>query len=162
MKRTATRKTKTPQKTAKRRKGGEECRADAMRLLAEGYLVGAVAAEVGVDRGTVQDWRDSPDGRAELALARKAREDTFKDAAESARRAIRESLDRAVQELVDQLTHRDPAVRSLAARTLLDRGGVPRTQRVESAAAPEGDLAHLSDDELAAYESLRRKVRGEG
>lgn len=138
-------------------RGGPEARAEAMRLLAEGFTLTSVAATLDVDRGTVREWRDSPAGQAELAAARKAREAAFADAAEDARRVLRAAAPRAAQELVDQLDDRDPAVRSLAARTLLDRVGVPRTQRIEQVPGQE-DTSALSDDELAAYEAAKRKI----
>lgn len=138
---------------------GPDAMVEAMRLVAEGYALSTVAAQLGVDRGTVSDWRDSPDGRAALADARKVRADAFKDAAERSRQILREGAERAATVIVDGLEHRDPVVRSLFARTLLDRVGVPRTQRVETNPAPP-DTSGLSDEELEQFERLHAKVRG--
>lgn len=141
-------------------KGGPEARAEAMRLLAEGFMVTAVAEDLGVARATVIRWRDSPEGARELAAARAARAASFADAAEDARRILRESTAKAAQLLVEHLDASDPAVASLAARTILDRVGVPRTERVEAVVAPARDLSKLTDDELAQLEALRAKARG--
>jgi len=138
-------------------RGGPEARTEAMRLLAEGFTLTSVAGSLGVDRGTVREWRDSPAGRAELTEARKARAASFADAAEASRRTLREAADRAAQELVDQLDDNDPSVRSLAARTILDRVGVPRTQRIEQVPG-EVDTSMLTDEELTQYEAFQRKV----
>lgn len=138
---------------------GPDARAEAMRLLAEGYTLTSVAEALSVDRGTVREWRDSPAGSKELAIARKAREAAFADAVEDGRRIIKEALPRAMQILVDQLDDRDPAVVSLAARTIADRAGLPRTQRVEQGAPPV-DLSKLTVEELAQYEALQRKLLG--
>lgn len=140
-------------------RGGPEARAEAMRLLAEGFTLTSVAEALGVDRGTVREWRDSPAGRAELATARKAREAVFADAVGDGQRILRESLPRAMQVLVDQLDHADPAVASLAARTIADRAGLPRTQRVEQDTPPV-NLSKLTQEELDQYEALQRKLHG--
>lgn len=149
-----------PEPTApKLQRGGAVARAEAMRLLAEGFTLSSIAAELDVDRCTVREWRDSPAGRAELAAARKAREASFADAVADAHRIVRENLPRALLVLVDQLDHPDPSVASLAARTLADRGGVPRTQRVESAPESDVDLSQLSDAEFEQFRALRAKAR---
>jgi hypothetical protein len=142
------------------RKGGPDARAEGMRLLAEGFQVLAVAEQLSVDRATVLRWRDSPEGARELAAARSARAASFANAAEDARRILREATAKAAQVLVEQLDDDDPAARSLAARTILDRVGVPRTERVEAVVAPARDLSKLTDDELAQLEALRAKARG--
>lgn len=142
------------------RKGGPEARAQAMALLAEGHQVLAVAEELGVDEKTVRRWRDSPEGAKELAAARAARAATFANAAEDARRILREATAKAAQVLVEQLDAADQETRSLAARTILDRVGVPRTERVEATVAPAVGLSRLTDDELAQFEALHAKARG--
>ena len=141
------------------KRGGPDARLEAMRRLAEGELMASVARALGVRENTIRDWRDSPEGQRELAAARKAREASFADAVEGARRIVRENLERAAQVLADQLGHPDPGVCSLAARTLLDRGGVPRTERVETQAKTDEVLEQLTDDELATYEALKKKAR---
>lgn len=155
---------RTPQKPPeapdpKLRRGGPLARAEAMKLLAEGFTLTSVADTIGVDRWTVREWRDSPAGQIELAAARKAREAAFADAVADAHRIVREALPRALQIIVDQLDDPDPAVASLAARTLADRGGVPRAQRIESAPESDVDLARLSDAEFEQFRALRAKAR---
>ena len=140
-------------------RGGPIARAEAMKLLAEGFTLTSVAANLGVDRCTVREWRDSPQGQAELAAARKAREAAFADAVADAHRIVREALPRALQVIVDQLDHPDPAVASLAARTLADRGGVPRAQRIESTPESDIDLSQLSNAEFEQFRALRAKAR---
>lgn len=148
-----------PKPASALRKGGEDARAEAMRLLAEGHMVVTVAEQVGVAEKTVRRWRDSPDGQAALRKVREARAAQFRDAAEGARRIIRESLEAAAQVLVDDLRSTDPEVRNRAARTLLDRGGVPRTERVETATVDPVDLSKLDDDELREWKRLRAKAK---
>lgn len=142
------------------RKGGDDARIEAMRLLAEGYQVTAVAETVAVDERTVRRWRDSPEGQRELAVAREARAAAFAASAEEARRVLREAAVPAAMVLAEQLGATDPEVANRAARAILDRIGVPRTERVETAATGTEDLGRLSDEELATYEALQRKAKG--
>jgi len=138
---------------------GEDGRAEAMRLLVEGMPVGEVADAIGVDRGTISRWKNSPEGYQQLAAARKARETVYRDAVADGVRKIREYTDRAIDVLAEQLDHHDPEVRSLAARTLLDRGGIPRTQRIENANGTGFDWSKLTPDELRAAREMQRKVQ---
>lgn len=140
------------------RKGGPEARREAMGLLVEGHQVLAVAEVLGVDEKTVRRWRDSPEGQREMEVSRKAREASFADAADSARRILREAATRAAQVLADQLEDRDAEVRNRAARAILDRTGVPRTERVETTASSPVDLSRLTDEEFAQLEALHRKA----
>jgi hypothetical protein len=149
---------KQPKPAATLERGGPEARAEAMRLLAEGFTLTSVAEHLGMARCTVREWRDSPAGQIELAAARKAREASFADAVADAHRIVREALPRALQIIVDQLDDPDPAVASLAARTLADRGGVPRAQRIESAPESDIDLSLLSDAEFEQLRALRAKA----
>lgn len=128
-------------------------------MLVEGMPVGEVADVLGVDRHTVAKWKNSPDGYRQLAEARKARQDVYRDAAADGVRRIREAVDKAIDVLVEQLDHHDAEVRSLAARTLLDRGGIPRTQRVENAGASGFDYSKLSPDELRAVREAQQKAK---
>lgn len=130
-----------------------------MRLLADGMQVSAVAEKIGVDRRTVRVWRDSDEGQIELRRARDARADLFRDAAEDARKIIRESLAKAAQVLADDLDSEDAEVRNRSARTLLDRGGVPRTERVETVTTSEMDLSQLTDDEVKELQRIKSKAR---
>lgn len=67
------------------KRSGDQGRADAMRLLAEGYQLTAVARLLGVNRRTVRVWRDSPKGQVELDEARKARESRLAEGRDAAR-----------------------------------------------------------------------------
>ena len=128
-------------------KGGPVARAEAMRLLATGFTITAVSKQLKVGRGPVVAWRESPDGKAEFTAFLKERDKQLREAADGALRILRDGADKAARVLVEQLGDRDPSVRSLAARTLLDRVGVPRTERIETAPAPI-DTSGLSDEEL--------------
>jgi len=139
------------------KKTNPDKRVEAMRLLAEGSGPTDVARALKVGERTVRAWRDSPEGQRELSAARKAREAAFMDAAERARRILREGAEKAAQVLVDQLSSGDAATKSIAARTLLDRVGVPRVERREFV-PPPADLSNLTDDELAELERLNRKI----
>jgi len=141
-----------------RRRGGAVARADAMRLLAEGYKVIAVAREVGVDRRTVREWRDSPEGQRLLDEARKTREALQAEGREAALRILREAAPHAAQRLVDALEARPPASVG-AAEAILARVGLPRSAVLETTVGPALDLSALSDDELAALEALQAKAR---
>ena len=141
------------------RRFGEDGRGEAMRLLAEGLPVVDVAEACGVDEKTVRRWKSSPEGYQQLAAARKAREAVYRDVAADGVRKIREAVDKAIDVLVEQLDHRDPEVRSLAARTLLDRGGIPRTLRTENANGTGFDYSKLSPEELRAVREAQRKVQ---
>lgn len=143
----------------RRRKIGPEAKAQAMVLLAEGFSLAAVGVEMGVNRDTVLTWRDSPDGQRLLADARKAREGALKEGIGRARKVLEEGAILAAQTLVDAATHGPTKDRIRAAATLLDRIGVPRTERVEVAAGDDEDLTVLTDDELAEYERLLAKTR---
>lgn len=138
---------------------GPESQARALVMLVEGCSVTYVAETLKITRPTVRRWRDSPEGQVEIARARKARADAYLDAAEAARRTFRENLDRAAQVLVDHLDDPDPAVASVAARTMLDRMGVPRAERVENVAAPM-DLSKFTAEELEQWGALLVKAGG--
>lgn len=133
-------------------RGKANLQADAMRLLCDGWQLAAVARQLGVNRNTVRDWRDSPDGQRLLAEARVARESHFVDAAERARAMLRESAVAAVQALRDDLA--SPGRRSRAARAILDRIGVMGGQTLHVTSGVI-DLSQLPEDVLAALEAAR-------
>lgn len=64
---------------------------------------------------------------------------------------------RAADVLAAHLDDPDPAVASAAARTILDRVGVPRTERVETADV-EHDFSALSPEERAQLRALLTKA----
>ena len=72
---------------------------------------------------------------------------------------LRAAAERAAAVLVAQLEDSDPAVSSAAARTLLDRVGVPRAEVVQTAPSPL-DLSGLSAAELDSLEGLLSRVGG--
>ena len=141
------------------KRGGPDARKDAMRLLAEGYRVGAVARELGVSRRTIMDWRDSPAGSAELDAARKAREAELAKAREAALRILQDGAVLAAQRLVDRAGSGVPFEAINAAEAILARVGLPRSTKVEATVGPGLDLSALSDDELATLEALHAKAR---
>lgn len=149
----------SPQKPSKPRKVGPMAKADAMRMLAEGFQLSAVARELGLDRGTVRDWRDSPGGQRLLDAARKTREAELAEGRDAALRILREAAPRAAQRLVDRLASAVPFEATGAAEAILARVGVPRSTKVEATVEPGLDLSALSDDELATLESLHAKAR---
>jgi transposase len=150
---------KTPKAPKGVRKIGPEARAQAMAMLVEGLAVSHVARALHIDRGTVADWRDSPEGQKLLAAARAERAAAFAETVEDARRILREGAPRAAQKLVDTLESGVPFEAATAAQQILNRVGVPSVTKVETAPEPEEDLSGLTDAELDQYEALSRKAR---
>lgn len=157
--------TPPPQTKPKRnRKIGPEAKAEAYRLLAEGYAVRAVGRMLKVQPATILNWRDLPEGQQYLAAARKSREAAYADAVADAARILRDNATKAAQTLVDTLEDpmgsRRPPTQVKAATEILDRIGLPRTERVETKDTTAPDLSALSDEELTLYEALTRKITG--
>lgn len=140
-------------------RGGPEAQAEAMKLLAEGWQLASVARQLKVRRGTVRDWRDSPAGQRLLAAARAERSAALLEVIEDGRRLLRENAMRAVQVLVDKLASPVPFEAGAAAAQLLDRVGLPRTERIETPPKPKRDLSKLSTEELVQLRALREKAR---
>lgn len=130
-------------------------------MLAEGLTVVSVAERLGCSRMTVADWRDSPDGAAELARATAERRREFEDTVAPARAKLKNLAMRAVEVLATQLESTNADVASKAARTILDRVGLPRAERVEVSVA-QRNLSALSDDELRIYDALNEKALSAG
>lgn len=130
-------------------------------MLAEGLTVVSVAERLGCSRMTVADWRDSPDGAAELARATAERRREFEDTVAPARAKLKHLAMRAVEVLATQLESTNADVASKAARTILDRVGLPRAERVEVSVA-QRNLSALSDDELRIYDALNEKALSAG
>ena len=137
--------------------GGKDCRARAMRLLAEGFNVSAVAEQVGVNRNTVMAWRASEGGKAELEAARAAQAEVYRDTVAEARAELKSLAQRAVRALAEDLDSGDAELRHKAARTILDRVGLPRTERHEVVPVQE-DLSKLSDEEVEMLRVIRAKM----
>lgn len=146
-------------------RGGRMVRRDlGLDLLAGGRGVGEVASALGVSESTVFRWRDTPEGQARLAAANDERERERAAAAEARRNTVVEARTRlhelalkAVEALEGGLNNDDPQARLRAAREVLDRAGVPRTERVETG-APELDLSKLTPDERATMRALLTKM----
>lgn len=161
---------RSPSRPAKRKSlVAPATRARALDLLAEGELVSVVAATVGVDVKTVRAWAESPEGQERLAQAEKAREDARRAIEEgraagaaAAKKLLVESTVEAAQVLQAALTHKRPYVRIRAAVQILDRAGVPRTEKIETGEGDEWDLSRFTDDELADFERLRAKAARKG
>lgn len=143
------------------RKIGPETRERALRLLAEGFPVTAIAQEVGCNRSTVRLWRDSPEGDARLKALRRERDAQYSEDIEDARRALKSAALDAVKTLVQQLRSTKSAVAVTAAQAILDRIGVPRTERVETVKQKRADFSKLTTEELRELKRLRGKLTGE-
>lgn len=130
-----------------------------MKLLAEGFTATSIAERLNVSRRVVMAWRDSPEGAEDLAQARAEREQEFRDTFKEARDKLKSLSLRAVEVLAKQLDSGDEDVAGKAARTVLDRVGLPRTERHELVPQRE-DLSRLSDDEVEALRALRAKLEG--
>ena len=148
----------TPEVKPELKPGGPELRAEAMRLLAEGHQLSSVARALEIPRTTVRDWRDSPNGQAELDTARKARETLLAEGRDAANRILREAAPKAAQRLVDALAAPPPAS-TAAAEAILARVGLPRSTKVEATVEPALDLGALTDEELGQLEALHAKAR---
>lgn len=141
-------------------RSGEGGRLEAARLHSEGVQVSEIARRLGVARETVSRWVNHRAVEA-VAAEREARAQEFRDSVAAAREKLKAGAARAAEVLVAQLDSTDPAVASAAARTLLDRVGVPRAE-VVVAEAGLPDLSGLTEAELDAWETLNRKIGGRG
>lgn len=148
----------TPRDTQRRPTKGPGARAEAARLLAEGFTVSEVARRLGVSRQTVSGWANHTAAEA-VSVEKAKRAQGFEDAVAAARKELKASTLDAARVLVGQLTNADPAVAAAAAKTILDRAGLPRVEVVQSEAAPL-DLSGLTEEELATFEALLSRVGG--
>lgn len=139
-------------------KGGKDPKAEAARLRAEGLTVSEIGRRLGVARETVSRWVNHAAAEA-VEAERAKRAQTFEDAVAASRQRLRDGLADAAAQLVDLTKHPDPAVRLRAVCALMDRGGLPRVEVVQSAEAPL-DLSALSAEELDAFEALLAKAKG--
>ncbi len=140
----------------------------ALILLSQGMLAPSVGDAVGVSAATVRVWaKANADELAALVKEHEARveaaasksSEAVASSVVAARAKLAASALRAAEVLEAQLDHDDPAVAAAAARTLLDRVGVPRTERVETAEA-EYDFSALSAEERALLRTLLAKAEG--
>lgn len=139
-------------------RSGPEGRTAAARLFAEGVTVSDIARRLGVARETVSRWVNHRATEAVAAEVEK-RAKAFEDSVAPARAALKASALRAAEVLVAHLEDPDASVASAAARTLLDRVGVPRAEVVLQEAEAL-DLSGLTDAELVEFERLARKAGG--
>jgi hypothetical protein len=137
----------------------------ALAMLAEGASPSAVALACRVDAATVWRWRDTPEAREIMAAAALERETARRadavaqrEAANKARAALVAGAERASTTVLNALAHHNAHVRLRAAREVLDRVGVVRTQRLELGGTPL-DLTLLTDEEFATLEALVAKAR---
>ena len=75
---------------------------------------------------------------------------------------ICEAIERAAEVLRDELDGPDRAARLRAAESLLDRGGAPKSTKVDTTVRASVDLSRLSDDELDTLERLQAKAATDG
>lgn len=148
----------TPRDTPRRPTKGPGARAEAARLLAEGFTVSEVARRLGVSRQTVSGWANHTAAEA-VSVEKAKRAQGFEDAVADARRELKASTLDAARVLVGQLTNADPAVAAAAAKTILDRSGLPRVEVVHTEAEPL-DLSGLTAEELDTFEALLSRVKG--
>ena len=96
-----------------------------------------------------------------LDAAREERASTFADSIEEARRILRDAAPLAARAVVSALDAPKEADAIRAAATLLDRVGVPRTERVEQVET-ETEVAGLTAEERAQLRALLMKAAGAG
>ena len=142
------------------RVANSDAKARALEMLALGQHVSTVARELGVRRGTVREWRDSTDGRAFLDREREKRQATYAEAQARAAAVLRDSATSAANALVEGLESGDPETRRRCAEAILDRVGLPKTQKVEGSIGPALDLSKLDDAELEQLATLTAKAGG--
>lgn len=153
---TSARKPKKPARPVGR--VGAPARTEAMLRLAEGETATSIARSLGVDPQTVRGWRRRPDEEAQLRAATDAREAALRSTLADARERIAANLIGAVEVALDVMRSASrPADKLKACFGVMDRGGLPRIQRVE-VDPPSTDTSRLSDEELATYERLLRKI----
>lgn len=140
---------------------GDAARMEAAHLLAENLTVSEVARRLGVDRKTIQRWRDHPVMAVALPAAREERAAFVGDAIEEARRILRDAAPRAARAVVEALESAKEADSIRAAATLLDRVGVPRTERVETIGG-EVDYSHMTPEKRALLRELLAEAMGGG
>lgn len=140
--------------------GGPGARDQALRAIALEGVTGAEAARrVGVRRSTVSAWKNSAEGREFLQALRTEAERGHLAATSDARTVLRDATVKAARVLVAQLSHRDPMIAQSAAKTILDRAGLPRVEVVQSEAAPL-NLSGFTEEELSLFEGFLRRAGG--
>lgn len=154
----------TPAKQGKagRRRIGPEAREEAYRLISEGVPMRAVARELRVHIDTVIAWRDSSEGKERLDALRAKRDQELGAIQRKARLQLEALIPRAVQRLGDALESANLNVVVRASAQILDRAGMPRTERVEAVGDGEIDLSELTAEELDQLRALHEKASRRG
>jgi len=139
-------------------------RARAYALLAGGAGVRATARELKVKHETIIAWRDSEEGQTELRRLGAKLANVREGELVAAEKRLARLTHRAVDTLGELLESDDEAVRLRAATAIADRGGLPKTERVE---LPEQvhDYSDLTDEELATLrraQEIRARKKGAG
>lgn len=140
------------------RRIGPEARAHAYRLLAEGFSCSAVARDLKIRVDTVIVWRDSPEGSDEIRRLREQRNAELGATLRQGRLDLETLVPRAITALGDALGAANPSVRVRAAREILDRAGLPRTEVHEERGGGDLDLSALSAEELDTLRDLHAKA----
>lgn len=137
---------------ARPRRIGAPAREEAYQMIAQGIPLRAVARELRIAHETVMVWRDSPEGQKRLEELRRKRDVELGAVLNKARQRLEELIPRAIERLSDALESPNPQVALRAAREILDRGGLPRTEIHENRAEAL-DLSVLAEEDL---DTLRR------
>lgn len=136
----------------------------AYQLLAAGVALRAVARELKVRHETVMHWRDSDEGQREIKAFGERLAHAREGALIAAEKRLGALSSRVVDTLAELMECDDPNVRLRAAVAIADRGGLPKTERVEMPAEAH-DYSDLTDDELETLRAAqvireRKGVRG--
>ncbi len=136
-------------------------RQEALALLGEGVTAAEAARRVGVHERTVRKWRDLEGSPLVIEEAAETRKAVFADSIEEARRILRAAAPDASRAIVGALGASKDADVIRAAATLLDRVGVPRTERVETIGG-EVDYSHMTPEKRALLRELLAEAMGGG
>lgn len=137
-----------------------EAKARALEQLALGRQVSSVARDLDVRRATVREWRDSPDGRAFLSAEREKRRASFAKAQMLAEAVLRDAAVSAANALVEGLESTDSEERRRCAEAILDRVGLPKSQRIEGKVERRFNLSALSLEEKQQLREMVKRAKG--
>lgn len=146
---------KPPTRTA-----NSEAKEHALQQLALGRQVSSVARELGVRRATVREWRDSPEGRSFLGAEREKRRASFAKAQLLAESVLRDAAISAANVLAEGLESADAETRRRCAEAILDRVGLPKSQRIEGKVERRFDLSTLSIEEKQQLREMVKRAKG--
>ena len=140
------------------RKIGPHARERAYQLIVEGYPLRAIARDLAVRVETVIGWRDSVEGRDAVAALKAKRNQELGATLRQGRMDLEALVPSAIEALRDALGVANPQVRVRAAREILDRAGLPRTEVHEERGGGDLDLSALSAEELDTLRDLHAKA----